>query len=334
MAKVLVLDDDPSIRGLIAAILTSEGHEVLEAGDTAAAEACLENDPDAAFVDVALPGETGAEFLVRLRLDSRFKNLPATFVTAHVDRAMPLYQAGIAGSRLVSKPFRRETILVALREMLSTNPRRGFFRVHLTNDAVQISLEDQIPRFALNLSLGGVFMLAKNRLPVGEHFRLTVQYRDDTGSCLARVTHVQADGIGFAFHKPSDRFLAFASSTITHMLSAGVAVDERRVETRTMVTAAIVYQSDDTNFSALLRDFSSTGAYVVTDHPPAIGEAAMVYFPGYTYSSGTDQVSELRGCAVQVVRHGPDGFGCRFEAPSAEVKMAISELLGGQSRGR
>jgi hypothetical protein len=66
---------------------------------------------------------------------------------------------------------------------------------------------------------------------------------------------------------------------------------------------------------------------VVTPKAPAVGGKVYLYLPGYTFSEGTRQRTEVRGCVAAVVRHGPDGFGCQFREPSAEFQMAIQDLL-------
>src|SRR5262249_5052575 len=66
--KILVVDDDLDLRGLIAFALRQGGYLVLEASDGAAALAALEKErPDLAILDVNLPRLNGFEVLKRLR---------------------------------------------------------------------------------------------------------------------------------------------------------------------------------------------------------------------------------------------------------------------------
>lgn len=81
MARVLVVDDDADVRELVVRWLSREGHRVLAvASGPAALDALDVNElPDVAVVDVALPGMDGVELLDRLR--QRSPGLPAVFLT-------------------------------------------------------------------------------------------------------------------------------------------------------------------------------------------------------------------------------------------------------------
>ena len=149
----------------------------------------------------------------------------------------------------------------------------------------------------------------------------------------ARVTHVQTDGVGFAFLRPATDFLDFIAGTLDAVLNEGLGAEQPRRAERVPMGAAIVFSAGGRTAGAQLRDLSATGAFVVTDSPPPLGTETLIYFPGYAYSDGSNEVSELRGCFAEVVRHAADGFGCRFLRPSAEFKMALHDVLDAQRGG-
>jgi len=67
-ARVLVVDDDPDIRELLADILGQSGYEVVGAGDGAAAVALLQHQLfDAALVDIWMPGMDGLQLLEQIK---------------------------------------------------------------------------------------------------------------------------------------------------------------------------------------------------------------------------------------------------------------------------
>ncbi len=70
MSKVLVVDDDAAIRRNLKRLLTSEGHDVVGAGDGLEALAAL-NDirVDVAFVDIVMPTVDGMTLMQRLLQD-------------------------------------------------------------------------------------------------------------------------------------------------------------------------------------------------------------------------------------------------------------------------
>ena len=83
---VLVVDDDPSIADLIAALLESEGYYPILArdGDQALRAAC-DVKPDAITLDLDMPGLDGRGMLRRLRADAAMREVPVVVVSANSD---------------------------------------------------------------------------------------------------------------------------------------------------------------------------------------------------------------------------------------------------------
>ncbi|MHB1451394.1 MAG: response regulator [Coriobacteriia bacterium] len=83
MKKVLVVDDEPSIRKLLSVALGNRGFEVLEAEDGLAALAAIKaQEPDLVVLDVMMPGMTGHEVHDKLRQREETKALPILFLSA------------------------------------------------------------------------------------------------------------------------------------------------------------------------------------------------------------------------------------------------------------
>ena len=67
MADIIVIDDDPRYRRLIAQALTGAGHEVRQAGDGAEGLAmCLQRTPEMVITDIVMPGMEGIETILQL----------------------------------------------------------------------------------------------------------------------------------------------------------------------------------------------------------------------------------------------------------------------------
>jgi two-component system phosphate regulon response regulator PhoB len=80
MKRVLVVDDEPAIRALVAASL--DGCEVVPAQDgIVALERTQSVRPDVILLDVGLPGLSGKEVLKRLRADGRTAGIPVILLT-------------------------------------------------------------------------------------------------------------------------------------------------------------------------------------------------------------------------------------------------------------
>jgi two-component system OmpR family response regulator len=116
-ARILVVDDEPSLAELLTMALSYEGWEVRSAGDgTAALRIAAEFGPDAVLLDVSLPDFDGVEVLRRLRADR--PRLPVLFLTARdsaEDRAAGL-AAGADG--YLTKPFSLEQVVGRLQGLV------------------------------------------------------------------------------------------------------------------------------------------------------------------------------------------------------------------------
>jgi two-component system OmpR family response regulator len=117
MARLLVVDDDPDVRDLIVKRLRAEGHDVIAAEDGPAALAAVAEHglPEAAILDVDLPGIDGIELLQRLR--GQRADLPAMFLTVLWDGAV-MARARDTGAEYVRKPFTAEALRVGLKRVL------------------------------------------------------------------------------------------------------------------------------------------------------------------------------------------------------------------------
>jgi two-component system, OmpR family, alkaline phosphatase synthesis response regulator PhoP len=103
MAKVLVIDDEPSIVNLITAYLKPEGYEVLTASDgPSGLKAARAFKPDLIILDIMLPGMDGIELLSRLRRESEVYVILLTARTEETDKVVGL---SVGADDYVTKPF-------------------------------------------------------------------------------------------------------------------------------------------------------------------------------------------------------------------------------------
>ena len=117
MAKILVVDDSELARTMIADILGSEGHDVIQAADGTQAVGLLDTEAfDAVFTDFHMPGMMGDELVAAIK--TRFPALPVVVVTSYYDSEPFLKAEKAHVARLVLKPFSRQDLLDALAEIL------------------------------------------------------------------------------------------------------------------------------------------------------------------------------------------------------------------------
>jgi DNA-binding response OmpR family regulator len=119
VAKVLIAEDDPSIRALIRLTLDSGRFEILEAGDgDAALDTALAQRPDLLFIDWNMPGRDGLDVCRELRAARGTADLKIVVVTARVqpgDRRQAL-EAG--ADDYITKPFSPLSLLDKVTEVL------------------------------------------------------------------------------------------------------------------------------------------------------------------------------------------------------------------------
>jgi CheY-like chemotaxis protein len=109
MARVLIVEDDESIRQLVAYALGDEGHEIDEAvdGRTALAVIAL-RPPDVIVLDMKMPGMDGWEF-ARTYRQQYGDRTPMIVFTAATDAAARAAEVG--AEAIVSKPFDLDALI-------------------------------------------------------------------------------------------------------------------------------------------------------------------------------------------------------------------------------
>ncbi|HEX2678022.1 MAG TPA: response regulator transcription factor [Polyangiales bacterium] len=116
--KVLVVEDDPDVRGLIVRALSFE-YEVVAAEDANKALALLAAPPAPGLIisDIMMPGLDGLDFAKQVKHTAGLGSVPIIFLTAKTTPKDTI--AGIkAGARLyVAKPFRVPDLLEKVRKV-------------------------------------------------------------------------------------------------------------------------------------------------------------------------------------------------------------------------
>jgi len=150
MAKILVVDDEPSITNLVSAYLKPEGYEVLIASDgNAGLKAARTFKPSLIILDVMLPGMDGIELLSRLRRESDVYVIMLTAKTEETDKIVGL---SVGADDYVTKPFSPRELVArvkaALRRIETESSPSGdknvlsFQHVHIDVDARKVSVDE------------------------------------------------------------------------------------------------------------------------------------------------------------------------------------------------
>ncbi len=118
--KILVVDDEESIRELLEAVLGEEGYDVVTAADGKECLAKLKKiKPDLVLLDMMMPGMSGREVCEKIRADPKTKKLKVVFVT--VARFSEMGKNTLSKLKVVdyvSKPFDNTDLIKRVKKAL------------------------------------------------------------------------------------------------------------------------------------------------------------------------------------------------------------------------
>ncbi len=122
-AKILIIDDEPSIHTVLSAYLKTEGYEFQSAYDGPTGLAAARSfKPDIIVLDVMLPGMDGIELLTSLRRES---NIYVIMLTARSEETDKIVGLSVGADDYLTKPFSPRELVArikaALRRIQNTN---------------------------------------------------------------------------------------------------------------------------------------------------------------------------------------------------------------------
>jgi two-component system alkaline phosphatase synthesis response regulator PhoP len=106
MKKILVAEDDASIRRIVEIALAEEGMEVIPASDGEEAfQKALKEQPDAILLDIMMPKMNGLEVCAKLKANQITAEIPIGFLTAQKEFSSYEQAQELGGLLYVTKPF-------------------------------------------------------------------------------------------------------------------------------------------------------------------------------------------------------------------------------------
>ncbi len=113
--RVLVVEDDPWIRSLMADLLAGEGYEVVEAPDgKQGLELASEREPDVILLDLAMPEVSGLDVLHELKSSNPTRDIPVIVVSAYAMLMMGSDARRADG--VIQKPFDLADLLAQVQQ--------------------------------------------------------------------------------------------------------------------------------------------------------------------------------------------------------------------------
>lgn len=128
---ILIVEDEPAIREMIAFSLPAEEFTLREAADAGEAEARLcERLPDLILLDWMLPGTSGMEFARRLRRDEYSRHVPIIMLTARAEEDDRITGLEAGADDYVTKPFSPRELIARIHAVLRrASPDRDSDRI-------------------------------------------------------------------------------------------------------------------------------------------------------------------------------------------------------------
>ena len=122
MTRVLVVDDDPDIREILALVLEVHGITAIEAGSGMEALARLRaaGHVDLVLLDLMMPGMNGAEVLATMKIDPALADIPVVIVSGDASAAEVGRRLAAAGCLM--KPIDAERLLREIRRHVDLPP--------------------------------------------------------------------------------------------------------------------------------------------------------------------------------------------------------------------
>ena len=114
--RILAVDDEPDLRGLLRILLKNKGYEVLEAASGIDAVEIVRSEPriDLVIMDIMMPGLNGVEACAEIR---KFSTVPMLFLTAKSQLADKAEAYASGGDDYLAKPFSQSELLLKVESL-------------------------------------------------------------------------------------------------------------------------------------------------------------------------------------------------------------------------
>jgi len=124
--KILIVDDEASIREMIAVALEMAGYECLEADNAQQAHAIVvDEQPQLILLDWMMPGSSGIEFARRLKRDDMTAEIPIIMLTAKGEEDNKIQGLEAGADDYITKPFSPRELVARLKAVLRRSIPQG-----------------------------------------------------------------------------------------------------------------------------------------------------------------------------------------------------------------
>jgi len=154
--NILIVEDDPAIREMMAFSLSNGGFQVVKAeSGTQALQQLQQQRPDLVVIDWGLPDFSGLELVAMIRRDDVLKDLPLIMLTARAEERDKIKGLEFGADDYLIKPVSVQELIARIKAHLrraqgyQDNRQLSYQHIRMDIDAHRVWVDDE----ALNLSL-------------------------------------------------------------------------------------------------------------------------------------------------------------------------------------
>jgi len=115
---ILVVDDDDPVRVMLARLLRTQGHTVLQAANALEARAVLDRQrPDVVISDIVMPGESGIE--LRRAISLQYPGLPVILISGYSADGPAEFASRTPNTTFLQKPFAADHMLALIQQTIA-----------------------------------------------------------------------------------------------------------------------------------------------------------------------------------------------------------------------
>lgn len=123
LPAVLIVEDEDAIREMIKLALEEEPLYLMEAADTKQADKCIASCiPQLILLDWMLPGESGIEYIKKLRKNTLTQSIPIILLTARAEEENKVRGLDVGADDYITKPFSPRELAMRIKTVLRRGP--------------------------------------------------------------------------------------------------------------------------------------------------------------------------------------------------------------------